>query len=212
MNRPSLDSLFLARFKVSPLETVRILDIGMRPKNLAKEAEYWRSQGNSIGTLNIDKRHFAYAVCWPLIAASSVQSKHRGGSFIAEYIVPQLLLQWVSENKDVDGIAYFSVKADSLFDPPHGAANFGFPTRSDAATGYCSELMRKFEMTEAVSWQILTDYKSLCPLEPVNARMDVELIPNKKDFYRYSKFFEIEKILLVEESSTFTPKASEGAN
>lgn len=52
-----------------------------------------------------------YAVmAWPLIAACSVKVKNRKDSFKPEYIIPQLLLQWIRNNKgkNVDGIKFSS--------------------------------------------------------------------------------------------------------
>lgn len=45
---------------------------------------------------------------WPLIAACSIKVKHREDSFKPEYIVPQLLLQWIRNNQEIDGIRFSS--------------------------------------------------------------------------------------------------------
>ncbi|QKJ32865.1 RES domain-containing protein [Mucilaginibacter mali] len=53
-----------------------------------------------------------YAVMiWPLIAACSVKVKNTLDTFKPEYIIPQLLLQWINKSK-VDGILYSSTHID----------------------------------------------------------------------------------------------------
>lgn len=49
-----------------------------------------------------------YICTYPLRAACSILVEHPGSSFIEEYIMPQLLLQWVSNDEDFDGIRYES--------------------------------------------------------------------------------------------------------
>ena len=49
-----------------------------------------------------------YIYTYPLRAACSVVVEHQGAKFIEEYIVPQLLLQWVRNDDDFDGIRYES--------------------------------------------------------------------------------------------------------
>lgn len=53
-----------------------------------------------------------YLYTYPLRAACSVAVKHSGSKFIEEYVMPQLLLQWVVTDKDFDGIRYESCNAD----------------------------------------------------------------------------------------------------
>src|SRR4029077_14880750 len=45
MNRPNFDSLFISRFRVTPGETVSVLDLGMRPRNIARRISEWKSNG-----------------------------------------------------------------------------------------------------------------------------------------------------------------------
>lgn len=49
-----------------------------------------------------------YICTYPLRAACSLVVEHPGSKFIEEYIMPQLLLQWVLNDKDFDGIRYES--------------------------------------------------------------------------------------------------------
>ena len=49
---------------------------------------------------------------YPLRAACSVVVEHAGSKFIEEYVMPQLLLQWIATEKDFDGVRYESCNAD----------------------------------------------------------------------------------------------------
>jgi hypothetical protein len=55
----------------------------------------------------------SYILCWPLIASCSIRLASQGGSFCPAYTVPQMLLQWGTRKKEVDGMSYFSVRTPS---------------------------------------------------------------------------------------------------
>src|ERR1035438_4143321 len=105
---------------------VRILDFGYRPSALAQLAagSAMRPQGANSP---LESFFINYATCWPLIAASSIKVMHGGNPFIYEYVIPQMILQWVMSSAECDGIRYFSTR----FMPHPGAvrstANFVFP-------------------------------------------------------------------------------------
>lgn len=56
----------------------------------------------------IRKYLLKYIYTYPLRAACSIVVEHPGSKFIEEYIIPQLLLQWVLNDNDFDGIRYES--------------------------------------------------------------------------------------------------------
>lgn len=95
-----------------------------------------------------------YIVTFPLIAACSIKTKFPKGAFKVEYILPQMLLQYVAENKEIDGIKYFSTKIEyeKLNDFP--CSNFVFPPKQNKANGYCDNLTKRFLITEATSLEM----------------------------------------------------------
>lgn len=98
----------------------------------------------------------SYLICWPLLAACSIGAQHRGSAFVEEYIVPQLLLQWLRDRAfKIDGIRYFSMRVHQTSKAPRLAINYVFPVRTDAPTGHCSALKTKFTLTLPVPWNIL---------------------------------------------------------
>lgn len=63
---------------------------------------------NEKDTEQVRKYLLKYICTYPLRAACSLVVEHPGSRFIEEYIIPQLLLQWVLNDEDFDGIRYES--------------------------------------------------------------------------------------------------------
>ncbi len=90
----------------------------------------------------------AYLMLWPLIAACSIRVLNEG-PFKVEYIIPQLLLQWISnERSEIDGIRYFSTKVVEYINNPKINCNFAFPVKSVASHGFCTKMKVGFKLTE----------------------------------------------------------------
>lgn len=98
----------------------------------------------------------AYLVWYPIIAACSYIRTNKKDPFAAEYIVPQLLMQWVrreiqySDNPEYDrliGIRYFSCASKRASDM---GFNYVFPASGKQHSGqypYCPVLMKAFRLT-----------------------------------------------------------------
>ncbi len=82
---------------------------------------------------------FKYFYTYPLRAACSVIVKHRDGSFKEEYVIPQLLLQWVIKDDDIDGIRYESCYSDEKVRQYCGH-NLVLPTKTFDKDGYDKKL------------------------------------------------------------------------
>ena len=76
-----------------------------------------------------------YIYTYPLRAACSVVVEHHGAKFIEEYIISQLLLQWVRNDEDFDGIRYESC-SDSDDVKSFGGHNIVLMTKEFDADGY----------------------------------------------------------------------------
>lgn len=106
--------------------------------------------------LNSSSVREAYLLWYPLIAACSYIRTNKRDPFAAEYIVPQLLMQWVrsqiqySDNPDYDkliGIRYFSCASKRASDM---GFNYVFPASGKQYSGqypYCPVLMNAFRLT-----------------------------------------------------------------
>ncbi len=95
---------------------------------------------------------------YPLLAACSFIRVNKNDPFAAEYIIPQLLMQWVrtefklSENKYVNliGIRYFSCASEEASDM---GFNYVFPTSGKQISHqlpYCKVLAKAFWLTTPV--------------------------------------------------------------
>jgi hypothetical protein len=128
LGRPSFESIHVARFRRAPGEEIRVLDFTQRPQHLANRIRLNPSMENDFPMSNLYR---SLAVVWPLMAAASIRRKHGSSPFIAEYIIPQLILQWITENNDpdLDGIGYSSVSCKAHVDDPRLIVNLVFPAK-----------------------------------------------------------------------------------
>ncbi|MDH5415400.1 MAG: RES domain-containing protein, partial [Flavobacteriaceae bacterium] len=101
--------------------------------------------------LNHDSKDIKFlykAITWPLVAACSIKVNNPSDTFKPEYIIPQLLLQWVNK-KSIDGILYSSTHIDKNNSNSLGRFwNMAIPVKSNGETGYCPELQKLFKMTD----------------------------------------------------------------
>jgi hypothetical protein len=157
-NCPDFSNLYISRFRIKPSNsgkkvTIKLLDLGWRPSTWAACIDYYANK--EMPRLLLDFI-VANALCWPLIAACSIRVKKAEAPFKPEYIVPQILLQWIMREKpDIDGIRCFSIKEIKYAGNIKDDENYVFPTRVIKESGYCSRLKGLFVMTDPVSVQEL---------------------------------------------------------
>ncbi|MBV2225639.1 MAG: RES domain-containing protein [Sphingobacterium mizutaii] len=107
-------------------------------------------------TYNFDISHVEnvdnYLILFPLKAACAVKVFEISDSFKSEYIIPQLLMQWINK-RNLDGVKYSSthirksiVKDENIF------YNLVIPVKSILGKGHCLELAKIFKCTEVVSY------------------------------------------------------------
>lgn len=98
---------------------------------------------------------YQFFMLFPLIACCSVKVKNPEDTFKPEYIIPQLLLQWVRNNDQIDGIKYKSTHLTSeLYKQEGELSNVVIPVKNNQTKGHCKDSKSLFEMTEVVSWQL----------------------------------------------------------
>jgi hypothetical protein len=150
VGRPAFHRLAVACFDAE--KSLNILDFAYRPRVVV---DLYEPLDDSPAFFTVDYMA-SYLVCWPLLAACSVRAHHRGSSFVEEYIIPQLLLQWLrDESLRIDGIRYFSMRVNQTSKAPRLAMNYVFPVRAVANAGQCSQLTRRFSFTLPVPWSLL---------------------------------------------------------
>lgn len=94
---------------------------------------------------------------WPLFLLCSIIVLETDRPFKPEYIIPQILLQWIkSEASWFDGIKYASTK-----DLNTNGYNIVIPIEKSKSNGYCDRLCRSFKLTEPISIKDLPEVKNL---------------------------------------------------
>ena len=148
------------------------------------------------------KTHFdldflkSYVYSWPLIAACSIKREQRVGSFVPEFIVPQLLLQWVAQEKHVRSDRYFSVRTPTKGNHLLAHSNCVFPVKTLGHEGHCKELRKVFALTEPISWESLIAVnfgaRSALTNRDSNAFAPIKLNKDLDLQYAQTDFFKIE--------------------
>ena len=132
------------------------------PKNEDRDHIYENRSGRRFDELDLNKNDIrvAYLLWYPLIAACSFIRVSKADPFAAEYIIPQLLMQWVRhrfQQEELYGIRYFScasVKASEM------GFNYVFPVSGKhyKKTQFCGVLAKSFRLTVP---KYLHEYPSL---------------------------------------------------
>ncbi len=164
LRRPDINKMQVSRFKLENRQ-FKFLDISLTPGFLFRmlesitsndSLEYFK-QSYSEALDSYDILPLSFIMKWPLIAACSIKVKKQDASFKPEYIFPQFLLQWVTHNKKIDGIKYFSVEANISSRIDHSKyINYAIPIKEFSEFGYCKKLLEAFSLTEPISWEMLT--------------------------------------------------------
>jgi hypothetical protein len=181
---PVLDTVYAVRLEAPA--SLRVLDLGYTPLHTAASVDlYVKSGTNNQKLYDVV---YPKILFWPLAAACSIRVLHEEAPFKPEYIIPQLLLQYVKENgKDIDGIRYFSMHYGQFEHNPRIACNFVFPVRSANPTGLCATLRSKFSMTDVMPWQIAQTFES--PMNFTNVPDgEIQLVNGVPVLYRNTRF------------------------
>ncbi|EAB0190165.1 hypothetical protein AEW27_15940 [Salmonella enterica subsp. enterica serovar Montevideo] len=191
MDKPDFDKLYISSFITDKEDDKSLLlnlsadflyktRLFLKRKNAPKPIEKY-----STSTM------LSYLALWPLILACNYLKKHNDASFIQEYIIPNLLMQWISRdinNNIIIGIAYRSTKLPANTDSRKGI-NVVLPpkARYEDIKGYdfCPVLSDKFKFTPPVSWQVLKT------LEYVPLRQSFSDRENLSEELRRKKSWEI---------------------
>lgn len=139
---------------------IRVIELGVKPQDFVNEnSNEYAQRRIPPDMLRGHEVRSAYLLWYPLIAACSYIRVNKKDPFAAEYVIPQLLMQWVrceiaaNRGEDYDhliGIRYFScasVKASNM------GFNYVFPTsgqQKSADLPYCSVLAKAFRLTNPI--------------------------------------------------------------
>ena len=148
---------------------IKILDLGIKPQDFIEgdiAESYERKRVVSFIASPLPSIRHNYLLWYPLIASCSFIRVNKKDPFAAEYIIPQLLMQWIKNqtlskksfyeapnynpprtNADLIGIRYFSCASKRASDM---GFDYVFPTSGswiDKNTAYCPQLNSAFKLT-----------------------------------------------------------------
>lgn len=143
---------------------INVIELALKPKdfianehhtnrNIREDIQIGRTRTfNDIDLNNIDVMS-TYLYWYPLIAACSFIRVNKQDPFASEYIIPQLLMQWVrkeSANNKLIGIRYFSCASERASEL---GFNYVFPVSGEKDIHYrkyCEVLSKSFTLTTPV--------------------------------------------------------------
>lgn len=177
MGKPDFDKLYISSFKTDEQSPdLMILDLGYsltsavrttpmdyfflwEEEDLEFEEEDGENENNSkIPLLN---KIVSKLVAWPLVLACNYSKTYINANFHKEYIIPNLLMQWISSNrnKNISGISYRSTKILNQKNKGIGL-NIIIPPKMENIppdfVGHCPILKETFTMTNPVSWTVFS--------------------------------------------------------
>ncbi|TFZ67548.1 hypothetical protein E4631_06095 [Hymenobacter sp. UV11] len=201
-DRPSVANLHIAKFiPQRELNIVRIL----RPfqfRNITnsflptlEQNDPLRDEKNEAFRVQVT---FSYLAILPLVIACVFRTEHPKAIFKPEYIIPQLLLQYVVNKDEIDGIMYPSTKIDLLSaiagNPQNimlttvDTYNYVFPVKRNQPSGYSHELQKLFHMTQSVSFTL----EEVQYLENADILGHVALVPGMAIPYKNTRLGRLE--------------------
>jgi len=96
---------------------------------------------------------------YPLFAACYIKVFNKDFYFKPEYIFPQMLMQWIMTQNDIDGIKYLSTKSKALNNPWSLRGNFfnyAIPIQSFQKIGYCPKMAEMINLTEPLTYELFS--------------------------------------------------------
>jgi hypothetical protein len=184
---PDVLSLHVSRVAAVEGANLKVLDFGYRPPLMAALLEHYQRSGNLNGDNPLARFIVAYCLFWPLLAASSIRVRFREEPFKAEYIVPNLVLQWIVKTRQFDGVRYFSMNVEENYNDPMACADFVFPVQTSGTSGFCPKLTAAFQLSQPVPWRLATGLPTASTMPP-HCNWKIELIKGIRVDYGKTDF------------------------
>ncbi|MFT5822348.1 MAG: hypothetical protein ACI8ZM_003604 [Crocinitomix sp.] len=196
LKRPPMDELHIARFSLNA-KPYQVLQIP-HPKEIIEKNVH----GNQITEGVIGTGIDSLLMNFPLYLACSVGIKNPLDPFKVEYVIPQLLLQYVRQDKDLHGIKYFSTNIAYENANIQGSFNnYVFPVQSVSTEGYCPKLSAMFQLSDPAPIKTILSGNDL-NINSAALQSPIQRVENEKEEsveYATSPFGEIEMALAKKE-------------
>ncbi len=191
LNRPDFSELYVSKFSLVT-KRPKILDLTFSAKESQNFLERFKKDNDfHEWNLNgiVDK-----VILFPLIMSCSIINKENNRIFKEEYIIPQLLLEWVRNKNVINGVEYFSLSLPEYNLDQRFYKNYVFPAKQQKVKGHCNFLSSIFELTDPISWDFAKTLDARAKISKSNTRFDFNILKQKRS-YTHTEFSEIEKIL-----------------
>jgi hypothetical protein len=216
LGRPPFNKISFSRFQYSDNYSKnyqsKLMYLNVSPKaieeNFIKNEKFYFIGGNQ-------ERFCNYLKTYPLQLACSIPCQITNAKFQAEYIIPQLLMQWIRGNNDYHGICYRTANVSQLpsslfIDSIRSEnkyllreallSNYAYPVM-DIKGEYCCELTKLFKFTDPIAY----DLSLACqPRDPEGGRSipkvllkqsnqtPISLAPDTATLYSFTDFAKAE--------------------
>ncbi|WP_333881204.1 hypothetical protein [Atlantibacter hermannii] len=195
MNKPDFDKLYISSFITRDNKT-KVLNFAPHLK-----ISFSSKVKNEDEVIENNFIKSSYLVLWPLILSCSYIKSHESSSFTQEYIIPNLLMQWISRRSQspISGIAYSSTRMKKSRESKL-SINVVFPPkatyRQTIQNDYCPRLSSLFEFTPPVSWQVLKTLEYQTKSEPTPEQEKAVRFLDRKERFTGIRDFDSEIIRL----------------
>ncbi len=144
----------------SGANALRLIDISNRPIDLLSSIFCWikNARDDNEQKQKIYKYFLNYIITYPLAASCSIKVNDRKDRFVEEYVVPQMLMHWIRENDDFDGVKYKSSRNTTLVQGM-GAINVALPVKKFRTDGLCESLTSKITVSDIAYLDVNKDFK-----------------------------------------------------
>lgn len=173
-NQSSQPMIIASKYKIvrnyflNGKQDIKVIELGVKPIHFVhtnldnrnyENNLYIQKYLNEIDLIN-ESVMKNYLYWYPIIAASSFIRINKNHPFATEYIIPQLMMQWVRsevKKKELYGIRYFSCASERASEL---GFNYVFPAYSttDSSLNYCGVLSKSFKLTKP---EIMSNYCSI---------------------------------------------------
>ena len=202
LNQPSFHTLCFSRFETT--ETLRVIKI-------QRLSDYLIQLRTVVSNFHDRYTYLTrYLALFPLSIACSIKTRSNNDTFKPEYIIPQLLLQYVtSEKEKIDGIMYPSTKVNYEITQGLSLYNYVFPVKNIQSEGYCNRLTSVFKLTQPTSTDLesLASFGNLRPFtqaefdEMDNKPQKLSIVTEEPKDYLMTQFGFLERILRTRQAS-----------
>jgi hypothetical protein len=144
LGSPEIDLLNICRYR---LEDTSVLFEIPHPSQIIKKHVHDDKIVEGVVGIGVD----SLIMNFPLYFTSSMSVELSNAPYKIEYVIPQLLLQYVRQDSGLDGIKFFSSHLDyNQQNEVELDANYVFPVQSTSTEGYCERLLGKFTFSHPI--------------------------------------------------------------